>query len=98
MAAEEHEIVRVVIPVNGDWHDVRIPGVIVGATSRRYYEVELWVRDTGDADPAPRRLRAVAAGQKFPASAASVSSVVDDAGLVFHLVEDLASSQGAARS
>lgn len=81
---------RYEVPVDDQWHELRLSGAVLHAASRRADVVELWALHGGGPE-VPRTFRAFGTGQPLPTEPTRhVGTALAAAGrLVWHVMERL---------
>ncbi len=80
---------RFVVPVDDQWHEIRLSGKILHVDSRSFGEVEFWaITDRDETKRVPRVFRAFGTGHPLPNNSrvAYIGTTVQDR-LVWHLFE-----------
>ncbi len=83
-------IYRYEVPVDGQWHDVKLTDSIKHVAARQPNAVEFWAHHFPDVEPTVRRFRVYGTGEPILGServAYQGTAIVPGGALVWHLME-----------
>lgn len=84
---EDERIFRYEVPVDGQWHALKVDGAPLHVGCRKRGVVEFWAPSGGLNRPGVRRFIVVGTGHPLPAGSLRYHGTAMDGPLVWHLIE-----------